>query len=101
MKHAQKLALLHTRNETMQSTKQTHIITIMKLLIKGEAVSSIDQLASNSNQYFSKIKKNGIALVEVWEPNRTNTGRHKERSLHQDPENIKRAKEYLDGLQKI
>lgn len=81
--------------------KSTHLITIMKLLLNGEAVTSIDRLASNSNQYFGTVKKHGIELVEVWKPNLTNSGRHKERSLHQTLENIERAKMYLESLQGI
>jgi len=73
----------------------------MKFLLNGEAVTSIDQLASNSNQYFGTIKKHGIELVEVWKPNLTNAGRHKERSLHQTIDNIERAKKYLESLQGI
>ncbi len=85
----------------MKNTRSSHIITIMKLLLNGEAVTSIDQLASNSNQYFGTIKKHGIELVEVWKPNLTNAGRHKERSLHQTIDNIERAKKYLESLQGI
>jgi len=81
--------------------KSTHIITIMKLLLAGEKVVSIDRLASNANQYFGTIKKHGIELVEVWKPNLTNKGQHKERSLHQTIENIERAKKYLANLQGV
>jgi len=81
--------------------KSTHIITIMKSLLAGEKVVSRDRLASNSNQYFGTIKKHGIELVEVWKPNLTNSGRHKERSLHQTIDNIKRAKKYLEALQGV
>ena len=84
----------------MSNKKSSHIIRFLKLLLEGQAVSSIDQRASNSNQYFSTIKKHGIALIEVWTPNRTNSGRHKERSLHQTPENIERAEKYLEKLLK-
>jgi len=83
----------------MISDKQTHIITIMKLLLTGEKVVSKDRLASNANQYFGTIKKHGIELVEVWKPNLINSGRHKERSLHQTLENIERATKYLKKLQ--
>ena len=85
----------------MKNTRSSHIITIMKLLLNGEAVTSIDQMASNSNQYFGTIKKNGIELVEVWKPNLTNAGQHKERSLHQTIDNIERAKKYLEALQGV
>ena len=81
--------------------RSTHIITIMKLLLAGEIVVSKDRLASNANQYFGTIKKHGIELVETWKPNLTNSGRHKERSLHQTLENIERAKKYLESLQGI
>lgn len=83
----------------MKSEKSSHTIRILKQLLKGDAVTSSDLLASNSNQYFGTIKENGIALVEVWTPNNTNAGRHKERSLYQSSENIKRAKKYLEKLQ--
>ena len=85
----------------MSNEKSSHIITILKRLLNGDAMSSSDMMASNSNQYFRTIKKHGIALVEVWTPNRTNNGRHKERSLHQTLENIERAKKYLESLQGI
>jgi len=81
--------------------KSTHIITILKLLLAGEKVVSIDKLASNANQYFATIKKHGIELVEVWKPNLTNAGQHKERSLHQTIENIDKAKKYLEALQGV
>ena len=85
----------------MTNTKSSHIITILIQLLNGEALSSTDRLASNSNQYFGTIKKHGIALIEVWTPNRTNSGRHKERSLHQTIDNIQRAKKYLEALQGV
>ena len=81
--------------------RSSHIITILKRLLDGEAMSSNDMMASNSNQYFRTIKKHGIALIEVWVTNRTNSGRHKERSLHQTIENIERAKKYLEALQGV
>jgi len=74
---------------------------MLKQLLSGDVLTSIDRLASNSNQYFGTIKKNGIELVEVWKPNLINTGWHKERSLHQTIENIERAKKYLESLQGI
>ena len=81
--------------------KSSHVIIILKLLLKGEVLSSSDRLASNSNQYFGTIKKHGIELVEVWKQNLTNSGRHKTRSLHQTLDNIERAKKYLESLQGI
>ena len=90
---------INANTEEAQMKKSTHIITIMKLLLAGKKVVSEDSLASNSNQYFGTIKKHGVELVEVWKPNITNSGRHKERSLHQTLENIDRAKKYLEALQ--
>jgi len=81
--------------------KSSHTTRILKRLIAGEALTSSDLMASNSNQYFGIIKENGIALVEVWVQNTTNLGLHKERSLYQSAENIKRAKKYLAKLQGI
>ena len=78
--------------------KSTHLITILTLLLEGKKLSSNDVFASNSNQYFSTIKKQGIELIEVWKPNSSNRGQHKERSLHQTLENIKRADSYLNEL---
>jgi len=65
--------------------KTSHIINIMEMLLVGEKLASIDQLASNSNQYFGTIKNNCVELVEVWKPNLHNKGKHKERSLHMTP----------------
>lgn len=81
------------------SKKVSHLSRILIELIEGKTLHSIDQKASNTNQYFRTIKNNGIELVEVWQPNLTNTGRHKARSLHQTHENIKRAKTYLKKIQ--
>ena len=78
--------------------KTTSYLSIaLKRLIAGEVLAGIPP-AKNSNQYFSKIKKHGIELVEVWTPNLDRPGRHLERSLHQDRDNIERAKKYLDAL---
>jgi len=81
-----------------EQAKKSHIITIMQELLNGGVSSSIDAIASNRNQYYGTIKKQGIELVEVWKPNLTNKGQHKERSLHQTIENIKRAEAYLNKL---
>jgi hypothetical protein len=81
--------------------KNTHIIKIIERFLAGETISSNDVFASNSNQYFGTIKKNGIALVEVWQNNITNRGRHKERSLYWDKENLLRAGSYLRRLKGI
>ena len=75
--------------------KTTHQIIILQELLNGNSVTSIDAIASNRNQYFKHIKKQGIELIEVWRPNINNSGRHKERSLHQTIKNIEKAKKYL------
>ena len=66
----------------------------------GETLSELPP-SKNSNQYFAILKKHGIELVEVWKPNLTNAGKHKERSLHQTIDNIERAKKYLEALQGV
>jgi len=82
----------------MKKAKTSHLITTLKLLLEGKALSSLPN-AKNFNQYPRIIKRQGIELVEVWKPNLTNGGRHKERSLHQTIENIEKAKQYLYELQ--
>ena len=77
--------------------KTTHIITALEELLRGKKINYIPY-AKNSNQYFGIIKKQGIELVEVWKPNLTNKGTHKERSLHQTIENIQKAENYLARL---
>lgn len=78
--------------------KATHIVSILKELLRGEVSTSIDSKASNRNQYYGMIKKHGIELIEVWKPNLLNDGRHKERRLHETDENIKTAQKYLNKL---
>lgn len=84
----------------MRHTTSSHLITTLKLFIEGKKLSSL-QNCKNFNQYPRIIKNNGIELVEVWKPNLTNSGRHKERSLHQTLENIERAKKYLESLRGV
>lgn len=81
-----------------EEEKTSHTITIMQELLSGGISTSIDAKASNRNQYYRTIKKQGIELVEVRKPNLTNKGTHKERSLHQTIKNIKRAEIYLNKL---
>ena len=83
-------------SEALQNS--SHLITVLTLLLEGKSLSSNDMFASNSNQYFVKLKKQGIELIEVWKANDTNRGQHKERRLHQSINNIKRAEEYLCKL---
>ena len=78
----------------------SYLIIALKRLLAGETLSELPP-AKNSNQYFATIKKHGIELVEVWKPNLTNSGTHKERSLHQTIENIERANKYLKSLQGV
>jgi hypothetical protein len=80
-------------------TKTTHQIIILKDLLDGKIVTSIDSIASNRNQYFKPIKQQGIELIEVYKANLTNNGKHKERTLNQTIDNINRAKKYLKRLQ--
>ena len=76
----------------------THIIVALKEQLNGKKLTSIDSVASNRNQYFGTIKKQGIELIEVWENNRFNAGKHKARRLNPTDENIKRAEQYLNRL---
>ncbi|MFK5937795.1 MAG: hypothetical protein QM497_05285 [Sulfurimonas sp.] len=78
--------------------KSSHLTTILTLLLEGKELSSNDMFASNSNQYFVQLKKQGIELIEVWKPNLTNAGRHKERRLNPSSDNIKRAEDYFAKL---
>ena len=82
----------------MSNKKSSYLISVLRLLLKGKTLSNITG-AKNSNQYFNTIKNHGVELVEVWQPNLINVGRHKERSLHQTIENIERAEKYLESLQ--
>lgn len=78
--------------------KTSHIIVLLGMLLDGKSLTASDYIASNSNQYFRSIKKQGIELIEVWENNRFNTGKHKIRRLNQSLENIKRAENHLKRL---
>lgn len=78
--------------------KASHLITLLTMLLDGKSLTSSDFHMVNTNQYFGSIKKRGIELIEVWKPNLTNSGKHKERRLNQSIENIKRANNYLNSL---
>ena len=82
----------------MNEAKTSHTITILRELLSGRVSISMDSKASNRNQYYAPIKKQGIELIEVYKPNLNNKGRHKERSLKQTTENVKRAEKYLNKL---
>ena len=53
---------------------------------------------SSYNQYFPKIKKRGIELVEIQVQNKHNNQKHLKRFLAKSEENIKKAKDFLDYL---
>jgi len=78
--------------------EKSHIMVIMQELLDGKASTAIDSKASNRNQYYLAIKKQGIKLIEEWVANFNNTGRHKVRSLDPTPENVERAKLYYKSL---
>ncbi len=79
--------------------KTGYKIEILKKLLSGMTLKSNDVYASNSNQYFKSIKDQGVSLDEVWTPNIYNDGKHKERSLTMDEDNISRAASLLRWLQ--
>ena len=79
--------------------RKSNLTKILHDLIQGQKLTSIDRNSSNTNQYFKTIKDNGIHLVEEWKPNQENQGRHKERSLHRDHDNVTRAKKFLLRLE--
>ena len=56
----------------------------------------IDSL--DRKQYFNKIKKRGIELVEIQVQNKQNSQKHLKRFLAKSEENIKKAKDYLNYL---
>ncbi len=74
-------------------------INILRQLIQGKELCSGDFYASNTNQYFAGIKNAGIELQEIWTANKNNTGRHLERSLVMEGDNINKAVKHLMKLQ--
>lgn len=78
--------------------KESNLIKTLQDLLNGRALVSIDKNGSNFNQYFKWIKDKGIELDEVWKPNKSNNGRHKERRLVFTAENVKRAEDELKRL---
>ena len=77
----------------------SYLIIALTKLLKGERLSLIEG-AKNSNQYFNTIKNYGVELIEVWKPNLTNNGKHKERRLNFTDDNIKLAESYLNRLKR-
>ncbi len=78
---------------------RSHKINILTQLIQGKELCSGDFYASNTNQYFVGIKNAGIDLQETWTANKNNTGRHLERSLVREGDNVYRAVKHLMKLQ--
>lgn len=82
-------------------SKNSYTLEILQRLLNGETLASADFFVSNCNQYFCEIKNNGVELLEVRVPNKTNKGTHKERTLLKNEENISRAKELLLKFKKV
>ncbi len=79
----------------MAKKKLSHTAKILQKLINGETLISSDVFASNTNQYFWKIKNQEIELIEWNDPTE---GRHLKRKLNFTDENLERAKKYLKKL---
>lgn len=77
------------------AAKTSHTIKILNKLLRGETLISSDVFASNTNQYFNKIKNEGIELIE-W--NVPDEGRHLKRRLNMTDENKLKAEKYLNRL---
>ena len=76
----------------------SYTMTILIELLDGKQLTATDKNYSNTNQYFGRIKKRGIELVELKIPNKHNSQKHYKRFLAKSEENIKKAKNYLDYL---
>lgn len=76
----------------------SYTMTILIELLDGKGLASSDKHYSNTNQYFSKIKKRGIELVELKIPNQHNSQKHYKRFLAKSDDNILKAKDYLKYL---
>lgn len=77
---------------------ESYTMTILIDLLDGKQLTATDKHYSNTNQYFGKIKKRGIELVEIKVQNKHNSQKHFKRFLAKSEENIKKAKNYLDYL---
>ncbi len=78
------------------SDRDYYKIKALELFLEYETLtSSVKFLGINPNQYFCEIKNNGIELIEIRVPNKTNKGTHKERTLLKSQENIIKAKKIL------
>ena len=77
---------------------KSYTMDILIDLLDGKQLTATDKHYSNTNQYFNKIKKRGIELVEMPVQNKHNSQKHLKRFLVKSEENIKKAKNYLDYL---
>ena len=77
---------------------KSYTMNILIDLLDGKGLVSSDKHYSNTNQYFPKIKKRGIELVEIQVQNEHNNQNHLKRFLAKSEENIKKAKDFLDYL---
>ena len=77
---------------------KSYTMDILIDLLDGKQLTATDKHYSNTNQYFGKIKKRGIELVEIKVQNKHNSQKHFKRFLAKSEENIKKAKNYLDYL---
>ena len=77
---------------------KSYTMTILIDLLDGKGLTATDKHYSNTNQYFPKIKKRGIELVEIQVQNKHNSQKHLKRFLAKSEENIKKAKDYLNYL---
>jgi len=75
--------------------KLSYTAKILQKFLNGETVISNDVFASNTNQYFGRIKDNQIELVEWNDPTE---GKHLKRKLNMTDENIARARKYLQKI---
>ena len=76
----------------------SYTMTILIELLDGKQLTATDKNYSNTNQYFGRIKKRGIELVEIQVQNKHNSQKHYKRFLAKSEENIKKAKDYLNYL---
>ena len=77
---------------------KSYTMNILIDLLDGKQFTATDKHYSNTNQYFPKIKKRGIELVEIQVQNKHNSQKHLKRFLAKSEENIKKAKDYLNYL---
>lgn len=76
----------------------SYTMIILSDFLNGKTLTATDKNYSNTNQYFDKIKKRGIELLEIKVKNRNNSQKHLERSLVKNKDNIQKARDYLSFL---